>query len=198
MDTNPYQSPATSSFGDGEGSSIRVEGKSLVAPTERVLPPVCVRTNRAVSEADMVQASLFWCSPWVMFTVLGGPLVIPALFLLGKRFTITYGLIPELRRRYRIWRTVKIALGVLCVCISALTGAAFAAAFAIYPSAEFNFTAAVLVLAILVGFGGSFSVIFIGNPPLIPAKYRQGMFWVNGCSGEYLARIEAGNWSALL
>ncbi len=47
MDTNPYQSPQTSYAVDADGQylQMRVEGKSLVVPTDTVLPPVCIRTN---------------------------------------------------------------------------------------------------------------------------------------------------------
>jgi hypothetical protein len=196
MATNPYESPQTDCHApeNWQESALRVDGRYLVVPTETVLPPVCIRTNRTVSEADMVRVSLFWCSPWVAILALGGLLVIPALFLQGRRFTVTCGMIPSVRRLYRIGRICKTAAVIGCFVTLLLTGAVFVGMFVFYPSAVLDIGPAVIgkgvMFVLAVGSGSGFVSLLIGNWPLSLAKHRQGMFWVDGCSEEYLARFE--------
>ncbi len=197
MDTNPYQSPQTDCHApeNWRDSALRVDGRHLVVPAGTVLPPVCVKTNQPVSQADMVRASLFWCSPWVAIAALGGLLVIPALFLLGKRFTITYGLVPELRRRYRTLRIVKMAAVVSGSVTLLFACAVFVGMFVFFPSVVLDIGPGVIVkplmIANVVGFSLLFVAILSGIRPLTVRKHRQGVFWVKGCSEEYLARLEA-------
>ena len=143
----------------------------------------------------MVRASLFWCSPWVAILALGGPLVIPALFLLGKRFTVTYGMIPSVRRLYRIGRICKTAAAIGCFVTLLFTGAVFVGMLVFYPSVVFDIGPAEIgkgaMFVFAVGSGSGLVSLLIGSWPLSLTKYRQGMFWVDGCSEEYLARIEA-------
>jgi hypothetical protein len=46
-------------------------------------------------------------------------------------------------------------------------------------------TALVLFLVAVVA-------LFVGNSPLSVVKYREGMFWIRGCSGEFLASVNQG------
>lgn len=196
MVTNPYESPQTdcSAPENWQDSALRVEGKHLVIPTGAVLPPVCVKTNRPVSEADMVRVTLYWCSAWVAVLALGGPLVIPALFLWGKHFTVTCGMIPSVRRLYRIGSICKTAAAIGCFVTLLLTGAVFVGMFVFYPSAVLDIGPAVIgkgaMFVLAVGSGSGLVSLLVGNWPLSLAKYRQGMFWVSGCCEEYLGRFE--------
>lgn len=202
MDTNPYESPQTdcSAPENWQDSALRVEGKHLVILTGTVLPPVCVKTNRPVSEADMVRVTLYWCSAWVAVLALGGPLVIPALFLLGRRFTVTCGMIPSVRRLYRLGRICRTAAAIGCFGTLLFTGAVFVGMLVFYPSAVLDIGPAVIgkgvVFVLAVGSGSGLVAFLVGNWPLSLAKCSRGMFWVEGCSEEYLARFEAeGDWA---
>lgn len=179
MDTNPYQSPATPFAPvDGQAPSIRVDGRSLVVPTATILPPVCIKTNQPVSEADMVRRTFYWCSPWVaLLILLSGCLVILAYFLVRKRFTITYGLAPDLRQRYRKWLIIK-----------SLAATGFFVALLMAAGVDSPLAA----LVFLVLFVAAIVSLFIGNAPLSVVNHRRGMFWVKGCSNEYLAQLEGG------
>ncbi|GEM_PF-1095188 len=192
VDTNPYQSPQTDCYAceNRRELSPGVDGKYLVVSASTVLPPICVKTNQPVSQTDMIRGTFYWCSPWVAILVLGGPLVIPAIFLLKKRVSITYGLVPELRREWRVWRIAKISIAIAF----ATPTLALAGMLVILPlaplatSVESILTIGVLII---VAFVVSLPALFIGNPPLTVVKHRRGLFWVKGCSAAYLARLEA-------
>ncbi len=176
MDTNPYQSPQTGYYGpaDGQDSQIRVEGRALVVPTDTVLPPVCVRTNQPVSQADMVRKEFYWCPPWVAFLILlSGCLLVLVYFLVRKRFSITYGLSPDLQKSYRKWAIVKWLIVI-----------------ALFLALPVTASMDVVVMVVLVLFLVAIVSLFIGNAPLSVVNHRRGLFWVKGCSKEFLARIE--------
>ena len=192
---NSQEPPPTSrDSAVGHKDRVRVEGKCLVVTTDSVLPPVCIQSNRPLGEGDMARESLYWYPPWVAILALSGPLVIPALFLLRKRCTITYGLVPELRRRYRILRIVRIASIIIAVFVLLFLCAVWIGLPVLYPSVMLDIglgrIAVANSIAILVVGGLGFIANVIGRPPLRVTNYHRGAFWVTGCSNEYLARIE--------
>ena len=205
MDTNPYESPQTDCHApeNWQDAALRVEGRYLIIPEGTVLPPVCIRTNRPVSQVDMVRKTLYWCSPWaVILGVSGGILTIPIIFLFMRRIKITYGLAPELHRKYRILRLVRSAAVIGCFTSLVLPFLAFFVPIVLYRSELIDAAPSIIVMgkvlmvAFVVGFLLMSVAILIGTGPLSLRKYRDGMFWVKGCSEEYLARIEAeGDWA---
>ncbi len=172
MEMNPYASPSSPMA--VQVPQFGVEGRALVVPTNTVLPPVCIRTNQPVSEADMVRKDFYWCPPWVALLMLvSGCVLILVYFVARKRFTITYGLSPELRKSYRKWLMAKLL---------AVIGLFFA--IPLSAGSEIG------VFIVLVLFLVAVVSLFIGNIPLSVANHRRGLFWVKGCSAEYLARLE--------
>lgn len=186
VDTNPYQSPQTDCYACENRQELH-----LVVSANTVLPSICIKTNQPVSQADMIRGEFYWCSPWVAILALGGPLVIPAFFLLRKRITITYGLTPELRRKWRIWRIAKIGMiGITFVTPVLALAVIFAIGSLAWPVGP-GLIGALMIVALDVSFIALLVSIFIGNPPLTAVKHRHGLFWVKGCSAAYLARMEA-------
>ena len=178
MDINPYQSPATDFFSasfERCGERPVVDGKYLVVTSGMVLPSVCVRTNQPVGEGDLVRKSFRWCSPWVLPLILVNPLLLLlAYFILRKKCSLTFGLHPSVRQKYRRRVLFKVA-------------AVFATFFAVLVSAVKGWDAAWFTSMVL----GMSSVVAlsIGNSPLKAVKYRQGMFWIKGFSPTFRARI---------
>ncbi len=176
MDENPYQSPTTVSDATRDAGGFRADGKFLVVESTAVLPPICVKTNRSVTERDMVSKQFTWCSPWWgLLILLSGLLLIIVYFLVRKKCTLTFGLDPSVKRKYRnrtLFKTV-IAVGLF---------------FAIPVVAGTNSTPA--IAAALVLFLLAIVSLLIGNTPLSVANYRNGEFWLRGCSKEFLLMIQ--------
>jgi hypothetical protein len=66
MDTNPFQTPQTG-FDVLPAARLaglaHVDGRFLVVASGTVLPLRCVKTNRPVSEGDLLRKQFDWCSP---------------------------------------------------------------------------------------------------------------------------------------
>jgi hypothetical protein len=175
-DINPYQSPETSPLdAPAEHADGRpwVDGGCLVVASGTVLPPVCVKTNERVSENDLMRKDYHWCSPLVGLLVLAsGLLLILVYFAARKKCSVTFGLHPRVRWKYR--RRVLLKVVATIVLFLAIPYSATV------DDTALPFLVMVLFLAVIVSF-------FIGNSPLSVVKYRKGMFWVEGFSREFLA-----------
>jgi hypothetical protein len=184
MSINPYQSPATDSafpYGGslddgGLGCPPVVEGKCLVVASGTILPAVCVRTNQPVSKDDLLRKQFDWCTPWVALLVLvSALLVIIAYFVLRKRCWLTFGLHPELRKKYRRRMIFKVVVVLALI-----------AAIVLFASMDAPVGVGITIILLVV----AVIALFIGNSPLKVAKYRQGRFWIKGFSEEYLASMQ--------
>jgi hypothetical protein len=175
MEENPYQSPTTVSNATHEVGGFRADGKFLVVESIAVLPPICVKTNRPLTERDMVLKQFTWCSPWWgLLILLSGLLLIVVYFLVRKKCTLTFGLDPSVRRKYRNRALFKVV-------------AAVGLFFALPVVAGTNSTPAIAVVLGLFVF--SIVSLLIGNASLSVANYRSGEFWLRGCSKEFLTTI---------
>ena len=185
METNPYQSPQTSlaAWPDVRLAGLpAVDGEYLVVASGTVLPPVCVKTNQPVSEDDLVRRRFYWCTPWIAILIAAsGLLLILAYFLVRRKCSLTFGLHPRVRRKYRRRILLKaVAAIALFLAIPLAAGV---------DSAALIMTVSVLFLVAVVA-------LFVGNSPLSVVKYREGMFWIRGFSGEFLANVVPGEgWS---
>ena len=182
MSTNPFQSPTAdcdvvlAELAGGVPAFGLVDGKYLVVPSRTVLPPVCVRTNQPVPEDDMLSKTFDWCSPWVALLILLNVLVlIVVYFIVRKKCTLKFGLHSSIRKRYRKRVLIKSVVAIVLFIAIPFSAAGDVAALPIMLL--------VLFIAAIVSF-------FIGRSPLGVAKYRDGMFWIKGCSPEFLANIE--------
>lgn len=177
MDENPYQSPTTVSRAFPTDGGFRVEGKLLVVVTGAVLPPICVKTNRPVSQQDLVTRQYSWCSSWWAFLILvSGLLLVLVYFLVRKKCTLTFGLDPAVKRKYRLRNLAKVV-------------AVIALFFALPFVAGTNSMPAIVVVLLL--FLGSIVALLIGNSALSVTKYRNGEFWLHGCSFEFLDGLQS-------
>ena len=177
MDDNPYQSPTVDRSAALSTANVRVDGKYLVVASGAVLPPLCVKTNAPVQQQDIRQRRLSWCPPIVgLLILLSGLLLILVYFIARKHCTITFGLSPAVRQKYRNRRILKIVAVVVLFFVLALTAAIDSAA---------------VILTVFILFLVSVISLFIGNAPLAIAKHRKGEFWISGCSKEFLAAVPA-------
>jgi hypothetical protein len=143
-----------------------------------VLPAICVKTNEPVSEDDLVRKNFHWCSPWVgLLIVLSGLLLILVYFVARKKCSLTFGLHPRLRRKYRRRVLLKVIATVLLF-------------LAIPFSAALDLTAVPIIVMVL--FLVAVVSLFIGNSPLSVVKYRKGLFWIKGFSHGYLSNFKPG------
>jgi hypothetical protein len=146
-------------------------------PSGATLPRICLKTNQPVSDEDMIQTELTWCSPWVGLLILvSGLLLIFVYFFVRKKCAITYGLHPSLRLKYRRRSRVKIIAAIIFVLALPLIIA-------------FDSTSS-LIFIVLVLFIASVVAIFLGNSPLTVVHHRRGMFWVKGFSKAYFQSLE--------
>ena len=183
MDTvNPYESPATSTIAipaERLNTLPTVDGECLVVASGTVLPPLCVKTNEPVSKDDLIRKRFDWCSPWIAFSIaLGAPILILVYFIARKKCSLTFGLHPHLRRKYRRRMVFKVV-------------ATIALFFAIPFSATFDAIAVLIIVMVL--FLVALVSLFFGNSPLSVVKYRKGAFWVKGFSREFLAEFAPGS-----
>lgn len=179
MNPNPYQSPATipaATSGERLGKVPTVDEKCLVVASGTVLPPLCVKTNQPVAEDDMVRRQFHWCSPWVgLLIALSGLILILVYFVARRKCTLTFGLDPRLKSKYRRRKLFKVV-----------------AAIALFVTLPFSAAANVTVapFIVLVLFLVAIVSLFIGNSPLSVVKYRKGMFWIKGFSDDFLANFQ--------
>ena len=153
----------------------RVEDR-LVVTSPATLPPFCVKTNAPVESADMQRRRLSWCSPFLgLLILISGLLLIVLYFVLRKHCTLTFGLSPAVRNRYRNRRIFK---GVAAIVLF----------FSLPVASAFDSTA--VIATVLVLFLVAFISLFIGNSPLTVLKHRNGEFWISGCSRDFLSRVQ--------
>ncbi len=176
MGNNPYQTTTTDASASLSAMNTWVDGKYLVVTSGAVLPPLCVKTNTPIQPDDLQHRRLRWCPPIVgLLILLSGLLLILVYFIASKRCTITFGVSPDMLRKYRNRRIFKIIAVIILF-------------FAVLFSAETDNTAVIIVVLAL--FLIAVISLFIGNSPLAIAKHHRGRFWISGCSKEFLAHIQ--------
>jgi hypothetical protein len=161
--------------------TIRVEQGRLVLPSGCELPQRCVVTNQPVSVADMIFTRLGYSPPWIcLLLFISGPLFVVIFMATRKRCVIKYGLNRAIRKRYREWFLMKFL-------VSCALLASFIACFTL--ELEYPVLSRLLIVAFLL-FLVSLIWLFTGNSVLTVGTVHQGMFWIQGFSPEYLARLE--------
>lgn len=176
MSDNPYQPPQSPVTGGSyDSTGLRVQGKSLVVTTGAVLPEFCIKTNVEVQPDDMQTRRFTWCSPILgLLILLSGLLLILVYFIVRKHCSITFGLSPEIRRKYRNRTLFKVV-------------ALIALFFAMPMAAAVDSTP--LIIGVVLAFFGVLALLLLGNSPLKVRAFRNGEFWIDGCSPEFLSRI---------
>jgi len=175
MEDNPYRSPAAAIHTATRTPTLRAEGNYLVVSSDARLPPRCIKTNQPVTDDDAVRRNLYWCSPWVVPLILvSGCIMILVYFLVRKKITLTFGLHPDQRRRYRRRMIVTVLV---------LVGSV-----AVMPMAS---ESGPMLITVLVNFCAAVAYLLLGTSPVSVGKYRDGLFWISGCCREFLDEIDA-------
>jgi hypothetical protein len=111
-----------------------------------------------------------------LLILLSGLFLILVYFVVRKKCTLTFGVLPTLKQKYRNRRIFKIVT-------------AIALFFALPFSAALDSTPVILVVLVL--FIISIVSLFFGNSPLAITKHVKGEFWITGCSKEFLATLQS-------
>lgn len=167
-------------------SNARADGKRVVVPIRDArLPMRCVKTNQPVTEAEMIRKKLYWCSPYVMLTILLSLIVVLILYLvLRKSMMLDIPLSAEGKRiiRKNVMIGCGITLGGLALCIVPLTlsGPAGAAT---------GLSVAVGIITFLVG------LIYISrkSAAIRVLKMKNDEAWLTGACPEFIASLPSYN-----
>lgn len=127
-----------------------------------ILPACCVKTNLPIAESEVKWKTLRWCSPWVsLWIIISGLLLIIVYFLVRKKCELAYGLQPNIRKKYRRRKILKILV-------------VFVLLFSLPYSAAYASTPVMLVVLFL--FIAAVISLFSGNSPLYVLAYNDGSF----------------------
>lgn len=158
----------------------RVEGAYLVVPTKTALPQRCVVTNQPVTEALYTAWELPFVRSWIVFFLFGPLLLLFSPIIVRRRCMLKAGVSKEVRRRYLLLKVAMLLLGVSPLVLVAV---------AIDLRSE--------DLLLSLGFPGVVVVyvaafVFIYHTtPLKVVREEDGLYWIKGCSIEFLDSLEA-------
>lgn len=198
-ETNPYAPPATSEVLFPNPRWYRRDGKFVVVRTGAVLPARCVKTNEKIGERDWFgEKQLVWIWWWaqfaspvvvvmalfvitlnsanveVMLYAIGVPVVLIAgvLLVVGRKtLKVTYGLARRIRRRQSVIH------GAVAICAVAAYALGFGDSDVLSLEPQYLLIAGVIIASIPRHF-------------LRAARYRDGEFWLKGCSPEFLDSLD--------
>lgn len=172
-------------FPVAEGASnARADGSKIVIPVKGgQLPMHCVKTNQAVSAADLKRKKLYWCTPFVFIAILLNLLIVIILYyIFRKKVQLDIPISPEGKRiiRKHAFISIGTALGGVLVVI---LGAAFTST----SSPAFG---GLILLGVLLCLGG---LIYAGRKAaaLRVAKVKNGEAWLAGACPEFIASLPA-------
>ena len=157
-----------------------IDGDSVVLPSGCLLLQRCIITNRPVEECDMVFAKLYWAPQRITKSLVGGyAALVFHYFVEREQFEITYGLERTIRRKQTLITVLKVlaAIGFLTATI------------ALSISVSTHWVISWLIAICFILFIVSVFLLFIGNSPISITQQNGHMFWVRGCSPEYLAEL---------
>lgn len=156
-----------------------VDGKAIVVADKTSLPPRCIKTNQPINESEYTILNLPYKPPWLILTVLISPVILifwP--FIVRKRCRIKAGLSRSVRRRYLFVNLSAIALLLLAFVIPGYG--------AITESRELLVAGSIAFVPLL---WGAIVLLMLFKDPLKVSRYSDGLYWVEGCSPEYLKSL---------
>jgi hypothetical protein len=156
-----------------------VIGRSLLVPSGTKLPLRCVKTNAPVSESDMVRKEFYWLNPlWLLTIFVGLFVILVVYFVARKKCMVTYGLSPQVRKKYQTRMVIKIALML-----------------ALFLAFLFSTTGGdgTLIAVTVCLFVFSLIILPFGNVPIVVKKFDGNRFWFKGCGPEFLESITPNN-----
>ncbi|WP_186776495.1 hypothetical protein [Rubripirellula reticaptiva] len=189
--TTPFVAPSSVSHsipigsGSEAGTWAIQYGKLWVVP-DAVLPPICMKTGKAVSAAEMQWIELVYSPPYLLWLIFLGPLGIPFMLLashsISKKCHICVGLSENARAKFALRKTLT-GIGAIVV--------AFA-----------------MIVIFLLGLDRVASILFFTSILLAPAiilvmlakpfkavKVSDGRYRVKGCGPGFvdaLRRLDRG------
>ena len=157
-----------------------VEGKWLVMPTKTALPERCIRTNAPVSPEEYRRWDLPHIPRWLVFLMLVSPLLLIAVpFAVQRRCVFKAGLSNQARRDFFLRKSAAclLMLAPLALCLYAV----------VVNSEEWVLMA---ILLSLPCFWIGFAILILWTSPLRVIRADDQLFWIRGCSPEFLASLE--------
>ena len=159
--------------------SSHVDGNELVIVDKTALPQRCVKTNRPISEPEYTTWDLPYIPTWLKILMLMAPFFMIAVpFAVRQRCRFRAGLSTSVRRRYFLLKLAAIALILLAF---------------VLPGYGVATTNANLVLVGLVTFiplfWGGIVLLVLFTDPLRVIQVKNELFWVRGCSVDFLESL---------
>ncbi len=169
MNENPFQAPRVEQTLPPQPG---LDGFALVIPSRTVLPRLCIVTCQPVTDDDMIRRNFYWCSPmWLLAIPFFGVLLVIVYFLVRRKCTVTYGIHPSVRRKFRRRFLLKAAVALMLLMAGIAT-------LWIDPGD--------LAVVAWTLFGISIVALLLGNKRLEITKYQDNLFWVKGFAPEFL------------
>lgn len=164
---------------DGRPESC-VDGNYLVIPTKTALPRRCIITNQPVSDDCYTAWDLPFVHSWIIFFLFGPWMLLFSPLLVKRRCKLKAAVSARIRRKY-LW--FKIAL--LLVGISPLALLALAV--------DLRSEDMLLSLAVpgaIVIYVAAFAFVYHTTPMKV-VKFKDELYWIRGCSTEFLDSLGA-------
>lgn len=162
------------------GLTSRVEGSSIVAPTKTALPRRCIITNKPVDDEFYTVWDLPYVRGLLVLLVFGPWILLLAPAVVKRRCKLRAGLSREFRNRYARLKFFMLSLS--------LSPFGVIAAAVLLKSADVIFVFG--IPSMLAMYFGVFAYVYYSSP-LTVAKYEDGLFWIKGCSTEFLNSLES-------
>ena len=167
------------SSGTTSPSRHGVDPPYLVVTNKTALPQRCIVTNEPVSDSEYQVWDLPSIPRWVRVTAVFSPLLLIAVPFVRWRCKIKVGVSKEVRRRRML---IKLGLGLVI-----LSPFLFLAAALLTKRPEFLLATVVMSLLPYI----AFPILVLRSPLLRVHRQKDEIFWIVGCSPEFLASIEA-------
>lgn len=179
QEANPYAPPTVPFVPQPVAAMYRREGNLLVIRDGAVLPNRCILTNQPINERDWTKKrSLTWTPAWVWIFILFGLIIALILALcLQKKAQLTYNICRAKRNRQLRFGAFSLlaTFGGIGLMISALS---------------FEQWGNALVISGIVLLIGGLVMAAISSVALTVKRYKDGEFWIKGCSPEFLASLD--------
>ncbi len=156
-----------------------VEGVFLVTPTKIALPQRCIVTNLPVPDDLYTTWDLPFVQSWLVFFIFGPFTIFFAPLVVRRRCKLTAALSTNIRRRYMRQKLGLLLLGF--------------APFVLVPLAIFYYSVELVWLVIpgtVISYLAAFAYVFLSSP-LTVSRFKDDLFWVKGCSAEFLTSLKS-------
>lgn len=159
----------------------RVEGELLVVPDKTALPERCIRTNVSLDARKcQVERIPHYSHGFKLFLFVAPNLLVLAPLLARRHCFLKAGIAARVRRRLLLRKLI----------FGAMIAISLPLPFVLLALPEPRY-AGLGWLCFPIGFYGGFLGLAFYSRPLKIVKYKHGMYWLSGCSPEFLASLQA-------